>query len=166
MHPVKGFHILSTALDASKFKNWKLSVFTMPSGGEMDYYETHKNWASIHQNVSWHENIIKDELIDEIDKLDIIIVPSLTEMAPLIVREAFARRKPVITSDIPSLKDLVRENKNGSQFNRDDPESLRNQIEKILSRKVDLLSLNEFPAYRTFSDIGEEMELAYRDIMN
>jgi glycosyltransferase involved in cell wall biosynthesis len=56
---------------------------------------------------------------------DILIVPSLWfENAPFVIREAFARQRPVITSDIGGMRESVRHSIDGLHFSVGDVDAL------------------------------------------
>lgn len=49
-----------------------------------------------------------DNLVEQYEKADLVILPSLKEGTPNVVLEAYAYGRPVIVSNIESEKDVVR----------------------------------------------------------
>jgi len=64
-------------------------------------------------NLVLHGHFDPDRLNGILDELDFLVVPSLIENYPTVVREAFARRVPVICSDAGGLPELVADGVNG-----------------------------------------------------
>jgi glycosyltransferase involved in cell wall biosynthesis len=71
------------------------------------------------------------ELMAEVDW---VVVPSIWwENSPLVIQEAFARRRPVICSDIGGMAEKVTDGVNGLHFRVGDAGSLANAIERAVS---------------------------------
>ncbi|TXE09281.1 glycosyltransferase [Gelidibacter salicanalis] len=48
--------------------------------------------------------------------MDVLILPSVAEVAPLVILEAATRHIPVIASDYLAMKDMIEPNINGLLF--------------------------------------------------
>lgn len=75
-------------------------------------------------NLVLHGPFDSGQLDEILDELDYLVVPSLIENYPTVVREAFARRIPVISSDAGGLPELVTDGVNGIVVAAGDPLAL------------------------------------------
>lgn len=64
---------------------------------------------------------------------DIFVLPSYKEGHPYVVLEAGQARLPVIGSDISGIRDIIKNNYNGSLFNPNRPNELKDKINYLLS---------------------------------
>lgn len=77
----------------------------------------------------------ENKLSNLIDSSTILILPSIHESFGLVLIESWARGKPVVTSDIPPLKELVFNTQGGLTFKSDSQHSLELTISKLLKNK-------------------------------
>jgi glycosyltransferase involved in cell wall biosynthesis len=63
---------------------------------------------------------------------DAVVLPSLWEGFPNAVIEAMAIRTPVIVSDFPGSRELIRDRKNGFLFRSDDPADLSAKVRALM----------------------------------
>jgi glycosyltransferase involved in cell wall biosynthesis len=89
--------------------------------------------------------------------LDVIVVPSLWyENSPNVILEAFAHHVPVIASSLGGMAELVSDGENGLLFKPGDPDSLAQQLRRLVE-DPDLL-----PKLRSgigpVKSIGQEMD--------
>lgn len=64
------------------------------------------------------------------------VVPSLFENCPYAVLEAMAYGIPVVASDNSGLAEIIEDGKNGLLFETGNPESLANQVIRLLSSRL------------------------------
>ncbi len=81
------------------------------------------------------------EISEELKKADLFIMPSKFEGFPLSLFEAMAAGVPVMISNIPPLKSIVKDN--GIYFELNDPEATAEIIKSILYNKIDVNKLAE-----------------------
>ncbi len=74
-----------------------------------------------------------DNLIEYYHKADCVILPSYREGTPRSLLEAGACGIPMIATDVPGCKEVVRNNKNGFLCKVRDPEDLALKIEQMLA---------------------------------
>lgn len=166
MHPHKGFHLLKDAFDQIGKDKWELKIATLPSKDETAYYKKMLDWSSGKTNVQWKENQSREEIINLLDELDVLVLPSVSnEMAPLIILEAFARKVPVIGSSYPAIVDMV-QNNNGVIFENGSVSDLKSKLIYILDdpQVLPQWSKNITPP-RTFEDVGRDMIKIYDFIL-
>ncbi|MDD4937812.1 MAG: glycosyltransferase family 4 protein [Candidatus Shapirobacteria bacterium] len=88
----------------------------------------------IKNKIKFKFNIItQKQLIKTIDDCQFLVLPSIQESFGLVLIEAWARSKPVITTNIPPLQELVTKSKGGLTFKIDDSVDLQKQIQKLLN---------------------------------
>ena len=74
------------------------------------------------------------ESIAEVMELaDVVVLPSYREGTPRTLLEAAAMGKPIVATDVPGCREVVRDGYNGYLVPREDPVALAEAIEKILS---------------------------------
>ena len=75
----------------------------------------------------------RSQIASVFSDLDILVVPSVWyENAPVVIAEAFAARKPVITTDLSGMTELVEHGVNGLVFQRGDVSGLASQIRLLV----------------------------------
>lgn len=141
IHPVKGLHVLLNALKNLNTEI-KLSIFTNSNLLDDKYYIQTKHEAICKTNVIWHENLSRAELINKLNEIDIVVIPScVTETGPLTLLEAWAMYKPVIASDNLGILDQVEDGVNGLIFKTNDHNDLSQKMNSVINNPDLLLSL-------------------------
>jgi len=101
------------------------------------YPEIHKLYLSlpksIRKQINFKFNVSNKDLIKIIDQCQFLILPSIQESFGLVLVEAWARFKAVITSDIPPLKEIVTSSNGGLVFKIDNINDLQQKIQKLIS---------------------------------
>lgn len=77
-------------------------------------------------------NFPQNDLAKLIDNCDVLVLPSIQESFGLVVIESWARQKPVICANIPTLKELVEKSNGGLLFKIDNQNDLIKKIKFIL----------------------------------
>ncbi len=77
-------------------------------------------------------NFPQKDLSKLIDNCNVLVLPSIQESFGLVIIEAWARQKPVICADIPTLKELVKKSNGGLLFKNDDQNDLIKKLKFIL----------------------------------
>ena len=80
------------------------------------------------------DNLEHSELLEEVAKADIFIMPSLAEGGnPISLMEGMAMQKPIIASDVGGIRDLIQHGENGLLIRPKDSELLAYQISLLHS---------------------------------
>ena len=110
---VKGLMCLLKAFELVKnnFKNVRLHLYG--KGPEEQRLKNFVSKAGLGDIVRFHGRIPNKQLIVELKKADVVVVPSFHEAQSMLVLEAMACRKPVIAFDIPSMKEIITDGENG-----------------------------------------------------
>lgn len=80
-------------------------------------------------------HVTRNELLSEIMKADVVVLPSLREAQPISVLEAMACKKPVVVFDFPFVSEYIQDSSNGLLAKAKDPKDLANKISILLSDK-------------------------------
>ncbi len=117
---------------------------------------------NIQKQIKFIFNFKESDLAKLIDNCDILVLPSVQESFGLVLVEAWARQKPVITSDIPSLKELVSKTKGGLTFKTDNQKDLSQTIIKLINNQklCHQLGQNAFEYVKTnytWKKVGEKI---------
>jgi glycosyltransferase involved in cell wall biosynthesis len=103
--PHKGVH---TLLDAVRLLGWWRTELRIAAAAESSRYGRRLRRLSNGLRVEFVGRVAGERMPAFLDELDLLIVPSLCpENVPMIVLEAFARRTPVIASDMPGIAELM-----------------------------------------------------------
>jgi glycosyltransferase involved in cell wall biosynthesis len=99
--------------------------------------------------------INSENIINYIEKADLLILPSVFDGWGMVINEALQCHVPVIVSDQCGAKELVKHNKSGLIFQHNNVESLTENIEKFLN-----LSLNERTEMKRFAaEAGKKISI-------
>lgn len=167
MHPDKGLHLLIEALKEFKDK-FNLTVITIPSKDEKNYYEEIKKEFYKLGYTYWFENLTQNKVSKELAKSNLLVLPSIkNEAAPLVVLEAFAQKVPVLASSYIAFNDMIIENNNGFIFENNCINSLKEKLKFISQNPEHLKQLSEnIKTPRTFDDVYNEMIFIYNKLIN
>ncbi len=87
---------------------------------------------SVQKQIHFKFNVSNKDLITIIDQCQFLVLPSIQESFGLVLVESWARKKAVITSDIPSLKEIVKSSNGGLTFKTDDIDDLQQKIQQLI----------------------------------
>jgi len=73
-----------------------------------------------------------DSIADLMSLADLVVLPSYREGTPRTLLEAAALSKPIVATDVPGCREIVRDGFNGKLVPREDPRALASAIESIL----------------------------------
>lgn len=96
-------------------------------------------------------------------EVDVVVVPSIWyENAPLVIREAFLARKPVITAAFGGMREWVQDGVNGLLFAPRDVEDLRRQLQRCIAEPelVQRLAAN-CPPVKSIAEDARELVARY-----
>jgi glycosyltransferase involved in cell wall biosynthesis len=122
--PVKGISYLIDAFNEVDHSKAELNIYgKLPSSSI--YLKNRCENSAIHFKEGYNYKDISKVL----SNIDVLVVPSIWyENSPLVIHEAFVTNKPVITSDLGGMSELVKHKKNGLLFERGNVEDLREKL--------------------------------------
>lgn len=97
-------------------------------------------------------------------RIDVLVVPSVWfENSPLTIHEAFMFGKPVITSNIGGMAELVQDGVNGLHFKVGDIDDLRNKIQFLIAHPEDISKMSaQTPHIKSIEENAIELENIYK----
>ena len=149
----KGVHVLLEAFQ--KLRNpAELSLHGL--GSDKPYVEALRKQAD-EVGARWcgaYESSVLPGLMAEVD---VVVVPSLwVENYPIVIREAFAARRPVITSRLGALPESVRDGVDGLLFEPGDADALSTALDRLTSEAGLLAKLVQ--GIEPVHDIDQQVE--------
>jgi glycosyltransferase involved in cell wall biosynthesis len=164
--PVKGIHHLVEAV--APLTGAELRIY----GGVADYapYPDRAQFlarlrASPHiRMMGRYDN---QELGRILSEVDVVVVPSIWyENAPLVIREAFMARKPVVTAAFGGMQEWVQEGVNGLLFRARDVGDLRRVLAQFIADPTLVEKLSRhFPPIRSIADDAAAIEAHYSSLI-
>ena len=166
LYPIKNIELLLEALSLVDFSRFNLTMAVIPDKNSSSYYTKIKGKYDSMGFNDWHENVSDQELKQRISSSDMLCLPSKSEVAPLVVKEAFNCGVPILGSDIPAIKELVTHGKNGLLFNVNDMESLKQLLCDMINDRSILLNLKKNVVPMTdISLFYQKIEETYKEVM-
>lgn len=131
-HYFKGLENLIKAL-AQLIKNSKFSstiLNVVGCGDLLEYYKKCANDLGVTKLVFFHDSVGDSKLVDFYNYCDCLVLPSINkaEAFGLVLLEAMACSRPVITSNLPGVRSVF---KNGRQGLLVKPDNVKDLVEKI-----------------------------------
>jgi glycosyltransferase involved in cell wall biosynthesis len=109
-------------------------------------------------------------LLDYYSIFDIFVFPTFWEGMPYVLLEAMACRLPIICSNIPSLKEIIKDNYSALLFNPRSETELCEAIEKLYNDRnlMDEISLNAHEAVKNYSEYFtiKKIEEIYSEVLS
>jgi glycosyltransferase involved in cell wall biosynthesis len=110
-----------------------------------------------------------DELVALYQAADLFVLPAITETFGIVLVEAMAAGLPVITTDAPGCRDIIRGGRDGLMVPPLDPAALAGAMERILTEPGlgELLSGRSLERAQAFSwdDVVARYEAVYRGLV-
>ena len=111
LHPNKNLDILINAVAILKENNINTQLILIGDGEEKEKLKKLADKLHIKENVHF-AGYVKNA-VKYLKALDVFVLPSKKEGLPYVLLEAGFAKLPVITSDIPGIKDIVKNKKTG-----------------------------------------------------
>ncbi len=108
LEKLKGFHELLRLIEA--MPQGDRIKFNIIGNGKL------KTLIPKKEGVSHVESIPYNKILGYYDKSNILILPSHSEVFPMAILEAMARGLVILVSDIPGMREIVKEGRNGYLF--------------------------------------------------
>ncbi|MDD4353776.1 MAG: glycosyltransferase family 4 protein [Candidatus Nanoarchaeia archaeon] len=80
------------------------------------------------KNIRYYNQIPNEEIFKIYDEHAVLILPSYTESFPMTILEAMARGLVILVSDIPGMREIIQEGRNGYLFPPGDVEKMKEII--------------------------------------
>jgi glycosyltransferase involved in cell wall biosynthesis len=114
------------------------------------------------ERISYHGRYSPEQLSVILDQIDVVVLPSMTENYPLVIREAFSAGIPVIASRIGGIPEIVTHLHDGILFNPSDKEELKKWLQILIAKPylIDEMRKNIRPV-KTIEQDAEEWAVRY-----
>jgi glycosyltransferase involved in cell wall biosynthesis len=115
------------------------------------------------KNIEFNHEFNHDNIGEVLSGVDVLVIPSIcVENSPLIIREAFAAKVPVIASRIGGIPELVRDGENGLLFKAGDVNELRSKIQYLIDNPQEIEKMRErIPPVKSIEEHAKEIEEIY-----
>lgn len=132
-HYFKGLDYLIESI--AKIKNSGVKLLIVGDGDLKDHYIDTARVAGVGDRVIFAGKISDEDLPKYYSSCDVFVLPSVTtgESFGLVLVEAMASGKPVIASDLPGLRAVVDDGKNGFLASPKDADAIAIRIEELLN---------------------------------
>jgi glycosyltransferase involved in cell wall biosynthesis len=152
--PHKGVHQLIEAFKNLKMKNVELRIH---GGGEVKYQEEIQQIAD--KDIFFFGPYLHDRLAEILSEIDVLVLPSLcNESYSFTIREALVAGIPVITSDLRSQADAIKEGYNGLHYENGNMTDLKTKLELLVKNKQLYQKLSENAKISHITSIQEQVK--------
>lgn len=161
---LKGLHTLLNILKDVVPSKAMLSVAAIKSPLELEYFQTNFELAMT-MGVDWYDNLNADEVIQFLDNIDLLVVPSSwLETGPYVIFEALARKVPVLSYNKGGAVELIENNQTGWLINSD--EELREKLFELINNKELVVNASQnIKEVRDTKTLYNEMNAIYSSIL-
>lgn len=163
----KGLGIL---LNALKLLKHRLQIHLCIQVNENNVEQLKKDCGELYNlhDIKLYINAPKTKVIEVLDKISVLIIPStVIETGPYVLLEALSRKTPVIGSNIGGIAELIIPNKNGYLFEVGNHVMLAFYLNKFFSlSNVDKFDDIKYFEVKSSKKYAEEMQYAYKKILN
>lgn len=134
-HYFKGVEVLLNSLFLSLNRNWSLKI--IGNGNLRPHYEEIAARLKIDKQVEFAGNLAEPELIRSFQDADLFVLPSINgnEAFGLVLIEALACGVPVIASDLPGVRRVFENNKQGLLTEAGNINDLTKKLEFIFNNE-------------------------------
>lgn len=131
LEKVKGADILAETLISLKENLEGFNINIIGDGSLKDYLEQNLRHYT---NIKFWGNLDAKKIAQILKNTDWLVIPSRSDSIPLVFSEAMKFSIPVIVSDLPDLKYLVKKYRVGYIFKREDSDSLAAIFKEITTK--------------------------------
>ena len=166
LYPHKNVEMLIGSMHdiLKKFPNSHLQI--VGNGSEYLKLKQKIENEQLKSNVELLGNIEKEELRDRYASCDVYVTASKHEMLDLPAIEAMSCGKPVVLSDIPVHKEIIKESKGGEIFSLNNEKNLRIMIEKCIKNSKEIGEKGrQFAEKNDWKEVSKKIALIYNELL-
>jgi glycosyltransferase involved in cell wall biosynthesis len=155
LHWVKNYPALLQAFAAIAGERADLSLVVAGEGPERGRLAETTSALSIGNRVQFLG--FRRDVIDLLSSLDLLVHASLVECSVQVVAEAFALRRPVVSTDVGGAAELVENGINGYLVPPGDADALGRALRTMLARRSDWTAMGEAGRARVEKNSAERV---------
>jgi glycosyltransferase involved in cell wall biosynthesis len=161
MQPQKGVHLLIEA--AKQFNSRQLQVFIYGRAEKDAYHAQCVAQSQQCTHVHWMGFVERETVVHTLSKYHLLCLPSLfSEMAPLVIQEAYAAGIPIIASKVYGNIEQVKDGVNGLLFDYNNAASLAQCISRLVNNPGLLPTLKtNLPMPASFKEVYDAYQRIY-----
>ena len=163
----KNHVLLINALKLTKIEKFKLTLISecvnTEQSNQLKLIQNHVAKSGLESKIVIKTNLPNNEVIWEMDKHDIFILPATREQASISNLEAMGRGLPTICSDTNGTSCFIKHQVNGMIFEDNNPESLAHCIREICSDRVNLQKMSSEALVTAKAEFGHTN---YMEVLN
>lgn len=154
----KGLHVLINAI--SKVQKINIKCRIVGNGPLINDLKIMANDLGLAGSIEFLG--YKSNVLTYINEFDVLVLPSYSEVFPLIILEGFAMSKVVIASDIGGIAEIINDGHNGLLFEVGNSKKLAEKIEYVFNNWSEMMIMretarNDFKNKYTLSSMIENM---------
>lgn len=165
----KGAHILIDAIPRILLHYPKAKFIIAGKGPAADYLKSRARHLGIYERIyftGYVDDATRDFLYRE---ADVAVFPSLYEPFGMVALEAMAARTPVVVSDVGGLSEIVQHGENGLKFYTGSPESLADNVLRLLGEadfaaRLAERAYRDLPRFYSWEEIARMTLRVYEEV--
>ncbi|MEO9145219.1 MAG: glycosyltransferase [Ginsengibacter sp.] len=163
--PLKGLHLLIEAVLQLPPEKIFLDIYGNDTAD--NYVSSWKEKTKDTKNINWKGKVASSAVIGTLSNYHLLCIPSVFEMSPLVIQEAFAAGLPVLASDVYGNAEQIKDAENGWLFRQNDPVDLKFKLENIIRNPNLIVEVKKnIPAANTFEKVGTDHIALYSSLLN
>ncbi|MEQ9692727.1 glycosyltransferase family 4 protein [Shimia sp. SDUM112013] len=140
---VKGVPLLLDAVQDLRQTYPTLTVKLVGDGPERAAIETKAHKMGLAETVEFLGYQSQDSVAELLKNTDMLVLPSFAEGVPVVLMEAMAARRPVVTTRIAGVPELVEDGVSGHVVAAGDLDALKSAISKVLDNPEHAQTMGE-----------------------
>ena len=170
INPLKGYEFLIDALArlSGRGNPWRLVVIGMPLSTNEAYFSAltrQLKAKGLTDKVAFVGST--SHLVEAFAAADFVVVSSIAESGPMVLTEALAMGKPVVSTDVGFAREVVRDGENGYLVPPRDSQALCTAIERLLTDRelrdrLASAARDSIPRVVQIDAVVEETQRVYR----
>jgi len=158
--PAKGLMILVKAWEKIKRNHAVLQIYGNFSD-DPHYAKNVKQIIANCKNIEIKGAFKPDQIAKIFKQIDVLIIPSTWfENAPLVLRNSFLAKTPVIGTNLGGISELIKDGVNGFLFENENSDDLAKKIDHIINNP-EILKKFRFPKQKTIDENAQELIRLY-----
>ena len=161
---VKGL-LRAAKILSEKRQDWQLVLV----GTGVDYEEIRAYAKELHipnEFTQWKGELTPQQVAEEFDKVDIFVLPSHYENAPVVISESLAKGVPVVSTRVGGIPEMVNE-ECGLLVTPGDDDELVEALETMLDhyQEYDCEQIRQYGQQYSFATVGKRLKTFYEESM-